>query len=532
MSEEAPLRDLTIYLLKPDVKAVRDALRAPDRLKDFKLNTVGGSLIGELFVKPPKPHPPAWAEFFQDHIDPAELGRVSSTSAVFLLKTLDRIFAIAFGQGRYLLVPDSWEERFGLKTVLNSIEPDRLRSLDKRTFDALSTQSRIQSNREGAAPDFGLDIEQDLVRAVTGKPSDENFGRMLSGMDSLHCSVRVTLDSIKPVLRQYLAKSESDDYRKSFPWVDHIAEVTDRTVIASLDEAMVAVVNGTRDRCWLCVPEIINWANTSGFRYSLTSRAPAYSDLHFEGFFESFNAPVDLEALKRRRASRVDNQGIVLDDWAIYRCVYCELDHEGKSYVLSGGKWYRIDSDFVESVNEFYAALPRYDDDLPEYNDADEGKYCERVAEGAGDRFALMDKKLIPIGGAHGKVEFCDLFTARKDLIHVKRYGASSVLSHLFSQGVVSGEAFRADADYRSEALKLLPAEYRFFDAKAALAASDYQVVFAVISDKQGDLKLPFFSRVNIRHACRRLNAFGYKTALAKIKVADELAKLKKYEGK
>jgi uncharacterized protein (TIGR04141 family) len=49
------------------------------------------------------------------------------------------------------------------------------------------------------------------------------------------------------------------------------------------------------------------------------------------------------------------------------------------------------------------------------------------------------------------------------------------------------------------------------------------------VSEKTGQLDLPFFSKVNLRHAVRRLEAFGYKVALAKIGVDDAFAKKKKY---
>jgi uncharacterized protein (TIGR04141 family) len=46
----------------------------------------------------------------------------------------DRLFALTFGQGRFLLHPDAYEEWFGLVVTLNSIGSDALRSIDKRTF--------------------------------------------------------------------------------------------------------------------------------------------------------------------------------------------------------------------------------------------------------------------------------------------------------------------------------------------------------------------------------------------------------------
>jgi hypothetical protein len=56
----------------------------------------------------------------------------------------------------------------------------------------------------------------------------------------------------------------------------------------------------------------------------------------------------------------------------------------------------------------------------------------------------------------------------------------------------------------------------------------EYRIVFAVISQSEGDLRLPFFSRVSLRHVVRRLEGFGYRVALAKIAVSETARKLKR----
>jgi hypothetical protein len=42
---------------------------------------------------------------------------------------------------------------------------------------------------------------------------------------------------------------------------------------------------------------------------------------------------------------------------------------------------------------------------------------------------------------------------------------------------------------------------------------------------------LPFFSRVTLRQAWRRLTGLGYRVYLAKVQVAEERAKLKRYKN-
>ena len=184
MDEKPPQITLTIFLIKEDKADVDSFVPKKGSLDCYTLQD-GRTVIGDLYVKKSVPRPPGWGKLFKEYIDPKNLGKASSTAAVFVLKVGGRWFAITFGQGRYLLKPECWEERFGLLVSLNSIGQNKIKSIDKRTFDALSTHSKIQSSQEAAPQEFGLDIEQDLVRAVTGSPTDEKLGHRLSGMDAL-----------------------------------------------------------------------------------------------------------------------------------------------------------------------------------------------------------------------------------------------------------------------------------------------------------------------------------------------------------
>lgn len=529
--EETPLRSVTIYLLREDIVRPEEALRSPAKLKSFDVGS-GSARIGRLYVQSSRPQVPRWAKLFSNYLDVNELGRVSTSSAVFLVQIKKRLFALTFGQGRHLLNPGAWEERFGLKVALNCIEENHLRSIDKRTFDAIARHTRVQSSREAAPPDFGLDIEQDLLRAVTGTPTDERLGKKLDGMDALHVLARVEISELGEMLSMYLEKFHDTTYKKVFPWVDHIAEVSNPKTIDELDQRLMDRVNSEDlDRCWLAVPEVVDWAEISGFRYGFGARTPEYHDLHFPEFLASLRegSSVTLEVLKRRHAHCIGDEGHEIDEWPIYQCIYCEIEHNGDSYLLSGGKWYRVNRDFVTEVNADFERLPRFPRALADYDDDTEAAYCERVAGAGGGQYALMDRKTIQIGGGYSKVEFCDLFSQAKDLVHVKRYGGSSVLSHLFSQGLVSGEAFRSDTKFRQDVDALLPRTHKMADPSMAPNASDYQIVFAVVSDSPDPLTLPFFSKINLRHAARRLQAIGYRVAISKISVCDNRRALQRF---
>jgi uncharacterized protein (TIGR04141 family) len=103
-------------------------------------------------------------------------------------------------------------------------------------------------------------------------------------------------------------------------------------------------------------------------------------------------------------------------------------------------------------------------------------------------------------------------------MVHVKRYGNSSVLSHLFSQGVVSGELFVSDREFREKLNVKLPAGHKLANPILRPDPTQYEVVYGIISNMDGPLDIPFFSKVTLRNARRHLTGFGYQVTLAKIR--------------
>ena len=534
-------RQITIsaYLIKENRAKPRPVIADPRHLKQKRVTLRNGTRC-ELYVRLMAARPPKWANFLHAYADSEFLGKNQSTGAVLFMPVEDRLFAVTFGQGgRFILDQDCWEERFGLLVVLNSIEQDQIKTIDKSTFDALTTHSKIQTSREASPQDFGIDIEQDLVRAVTGTPKDKTLGQRLTGMDAIKSSSKTTIEDLASLLKRHLEQSRSAAYRTTFPWVDHIAEVKGAALLEVLNEKLVDRIRSEEfDHCWLAVPDIIEWAEVDGFRYGLKSRNAKYHDLHLSDFVDEIReargedfspSNINLNLLKHRDVLCIGDDDQTIRRWSLYACLYCELDYEGHTYLLSGGKWYRLDRDFVTEVNRYFDQLPRFDVALPEYNDDSEETYNARVCDRS-TNFALMDQKLITYGGPRSGIEFCDIFTRSKDIIHVKRYGQSKVFSHFFSQGTVSGELFHTQADFRRTVDAKLPPTHKIPDPRKVPDRDEYRVIFAIVSDTEGSaLTIPFFSRLNLRAACNRLVGYGYRVALCKIPVNEMRRKTKRY---
>jgi uncharacterized protein (TIGR04141 family) len=291
-----------------------------------------------------------------------------------------------------------------------------------------------------------------------------------------------------------------------------------------LDEELVKeIAVGQTASIWLAVPEIVQWVRISRFRFISPGSTLEYPDIHLDNFVKAVGTvPVTVELLKKKQVVTIDENGDKLHQWSVYKCLYAELDYGGHSYVLSGSKWYVVDKSFVNDVNAENDAIKDYDSSFPEYKHPTEGAYLDAVAKGDTAKYALMDQNWIMYPS---KMEFCDLYTATKDICHVKKYGQAGVLSHLFAQGLISGELFRSDAKFRQKVNEKLPTAYQLVDHNAAPKQDEYRIMFAIVSDRPGALRIPFFSRLNFKHAAKRLEAYGYRVAKAKIAVDDAFSK-------
>lgn len=504
---------LNIYLIKSSIGNIDDIIVN----ESVRLHI---SSVGEFAFEDSHQNVPDWMhKFFGAALRGVNIFAASARAVLVVPVQHEQetvTFAIAFGSGRYLLKDGVSEERFGLKVALNSVDAT-LRGIDKTNLGSIPKHSREQMSRDVGVGEFGIDIEQDLVRAVTARSRDPTFGKIVTGRDSLSVSVPVDIGGIEPFLRHCVDRYRSSDYKAAFDWIDQIAEVRDGTREDALNAVLVAQIQqGDFDKIWMAVPEVISWEDVAGFRYLRKKRADLHDDLHLAEFLESLDGdPVTLDDLKDSPVHMISASTDEVHSWPAFKCLYAEVESDGKLHVLNNGKWYEVASDFTSQVLRDYQAIEESAIDLPRCAVRSEGDYNRAVAQERG--MCCLDNNPIVHGGGHSKIEFCDLLSRDKKIIHVKRYGNSSVLSHLFAQGVVSGELFISDPEFRTKLNAKLPAELRLLDPGPRPAADQYEVVYGIVSKSQRPLDLPFFSKVSLRNARRRLMGYGYKVTLKKI---------------
>lgn len=533
MDKEKNVVHLSIYLAKETIarrdQIIKDGCDGPAEI------SISGGGKGYLYWKSPHPEYPKWTSLFEDAMDIKQIGKTAGVSAAFVLKAEGRYFVLTFGQGgRFLIEDDVCEERFGLLVALNSVDRESFRCVDKQSLDAIQSHTRIQSGEETTADQFGLDVEQDMLKAIVGAPKDFRLGNRMTGTDSLSVSVRMDLSDLPSLLKLYKEKYEQDLSKTDYGWVNNISVVKSTSaLIAALEDRLVEkFVKKDHSNLWLAIPEIIDWNLVSGFIYA-GGKGVLNPDIDLQGFLSTLNGkPVSIDLLKHRHVQCADaDHKYVFKRWPVYKCLYAEIDYEGKKYILNDGKWFNVSVNFVERTNAEFGKIDVSSLELPVYAGGGEGKYNKDVCVKHPAQFALLDdKNKIFHGGGRGQVEVCDLFSIDKQLVHVKIYGKSSVFSHLFSQGFVSGQLLQLDVEFRKKVKAKLAWPFSdLIDVGTGPKEKEFTVVFAVISDSpEKVLYLPFFSRVNLNNTWKVLRGFGFNVQLLKIAVDPVYAKTKK----
>lgn len=520
----AKTNKLSIYLIKLEYKTFEEIVK-----DGTKAHPIEG--VGTFYGQESHTNPPDWVnDFFLGALAGSFSIFTASARGLLLTKIGEeanqRIFAIVFGLGRHLLNDDVFEERFGLKVVLNTVVRSSLRSIDKTTLGSVPKQSREQMSRESEASNFGIDIEQDLINAVTGRSKNPKLGKTIAGRDPLSISVKIDLNEIQDFLPICLTSFESEDYKQDFEWIDQIKDVKDSRTLDTLNSWLVdRLAHEELDRIWMAPPTVLDWVDVKGFRYAKRKTGLLHSDLDAREFLATLgDEAITLDLLKSKQvfvvSAKTDD---VSDHWNSFACFYAEAHIDGDIFILNNRKWYKIASSFTQQVLDDFANLPESEIVLPAYVQANEGQYNEALPATIPNAIC-MDRKMIGYGGGHSSIEFCDLLTSDGHLVHIKRYGGAAQFSHLFNQGVVSGELFVQEFGFRQKLNKLLPQNFRLADPTQRPNPSDYEIVFAIISKSNNPLDIPFFSKVGLRNARRRLEAYGYRVRKKKISSLVEAA--------
>ena len=510
-----------------------------------------------LYVSGKTEKEPPWATYLRTGFsDLPKLLNIKTTAALLIIgvdhKGKKIHFALSFGFGRYLLGPASYLHDYGLKVALNAIykglpkgvevDTNIIQSLDLKTVSENTIHTRRQSNRRASFDTFGVDVQRDILRSITGQPADEKWGSRISGSDSVTLTCEVDFGDLGDRCKQVEGLYRRKDYREFVGWIDHIKPVTDPSLISALEASLLkklAKDAGDLGTLELAPPEIVDWDSIKHFSFSFDPK-PTYKELSLADFL----AALDRKDLRKRltvkqlksgfRIRAFDHDEELYREWNALQCLSGELSYQNKTYILEEGGFTAVDGKYLSDVDSFIRSLREYGGKfpkcLPNWKEDD-----FNVNSGLLPNYVLMHKHTVTLPEKTTPIEVCDLLSADKCFIHVKPKFSSSTLSHLFSQGYVSGELFSTNMTYRSRTFDGIRAELSQKKSKSALTAPlqkladskpestdprDYKIVYAIIGDWKGKefvAKLPFFSKLNLRRFALDLKSMGYEVMCKRI---------------
>ncbi|MCV7091649.1 DUF6119 family protein [Mycobacterium interjectum] len=524
---------LTIYLLQ-EISDADEAIAMGKTPTKVPVSDQGG-LSGNFYYVTKPPKTPGWVQFVRGVAPTLPDVFSSSASGLLVAKAHDRYFALTFGYGRSLLDLSKIERQFGLRVALNRIDPTQLRSMDTKTFEDLVVNRTTQTSKKTDIPTFGIDISSDILRAVTGEPRDPSLSKRLSGADALVLGTTKNAADLPEMLGDILAAFSEDSYKDNFSWIDHLALVTDSSLIDLLDERLAdQLVGGDTSITHMAMPETINWEDIEAFK--IAGSKELFEDLDIDEYLGALSTPrseITVKKLKGRQVTvKFLRSGQSDERCTLYNCLISEQRVNDQLYVLIEGKWLAISDSLAEEVDAFAGRLPSSAVTLIN-STAGESEYVynQRLAASQAGKLINLDKKIKVPGGASSGIEVCDVLSSAGEFIHIQRKSRSSTLSHLFAQGSVSATTFLSDGTFRDKIrteientvapgqrdqwLELVP------DASSPVDRSKYAVSYGVIanSDKQGADWLPFFSKLNLMQQGKQILSMGFQLSVSRISI-------------
>lgn len=482
-----------------------------------------------LYFRPSHTNVPKWYNKFLGQDD----GEVYSASpAAFFFRDvifLDRKyrFAITFGGGEAGLDMEKMEDKFGLRIALNLGE--KFITVKKSSIASTMSKCNEQAIKALDLVDFGVDYEKDMVYGVTTVPKDKDFAEgYITGSSFLAVTKNISLSEIDQYLIKCIEISQKRDYHDKYPFVDYIDEIkSDKTLIVDLQKKIFeAFFQKKYDRVWIAPADLIEREDITDYTFSYNDTEKKYPEITAENAMDFIEfCKVKESEMTTRRFKRfkilINYSGSSSRDieWTFYECLYAQIEYNGKEYVLNNQHFYMIETEYLKIINDRYNNLPQDYSPLPPFTQPgqSEGKYIEEVCKSNSDLYVDLDAKTVPFGTA---IEICDIFRkCDNSFIHIKKYGSSQLLSHLFSQAFVSASSF-SNIDGR----KLFTSKMQAEDPTLLLPRDPkrFSVVMAIIS-KEDSLpgilpSIPFFSKVNITTTAERIRRYGYQTKVMFIK--------------
>jgi uncharacterized protein (TIGR04141 family) len=530
-------RTLNIRLLRSG-RTIADAFSesfSPGADRALQQRAWTGIEGAQVFVGQIYSNPPGWRTFIAEGYGEIPEGIFTGgAGAVIFIPVGNRTMAVCFGHVHIALNDDAFERQFGLKVTLNAVPRGQLRTLDLATPDAVTFQKRVQASKDSDLLEFGVDMLRDLARVAGGTPSNSSFARFVAGKDSLSIASDVEADTLQAKCAQILQVYGQNTYQTEFAWVDNLKQVAEKDIVAKLDSKLFSAISelraGNASDLHMAPPEIVNYTEGSELHYNgFGSHGKTFHSLSIEDYVSelercAYAGDIDNVKENHRIAAKREGEEEFSEKWRIYDCFVFETalgtGTDQHHFVIFAGDWYRVEKKFKDRVEAFFESIPKVTI-IGATTCRNERQLIADVHTNRPDLLKLDQVPINPGGVSYANLEACDFFSTDKQFIHLKDGHSSGPISHLWSQGVVSAEAFVSDPEFRKKLRAKVRSFGRGFEghlpkSTEKVVRDDYEVVFGIMRKPyaDGSVGLPFFSKVSLQASVQRIMQFGLPVAI------------------
>ncbi len=514
---------ITVRLSKPNVPIQR-LLKANHQLTGPITNwaNIGGS---EVYYGTVYAGTPSWLNFLNSGTSTTvtNLSNVGAAALIFV-PINNRYMILSFGYANSKLSSYGLERDFGLRVVLNSIDPDKVKSIDTKIMGNVIMNKRTQLSKDKKIEDFGFEINKDFLRHIAGKPSSTSFASMISGSDSLNMNCDISITNISQKINDIYAFYSGTTYQTNYSWIDDIKNVKDGVLLPLLNDQLILAFNsllaGNTNDLYVACPTIIDYGLVDHYRvrgyrslveFNIIEIDNLIADLVTQGI-----TTVTLADLENFYIEAINTDGNVVSHWKIYDWLIYEHFLTGIQYIYNDGEWFEISNNFFSSTNTAwnniitssteYLILP------PTTHKTEEGYIAAYLP--VKSKEIIFDRKLFYKYGVTNSVEICDLYNSSREFIHIKEGNSSAKLSHLFNQGFVSATLFLNDVYFRDDiSIKLNSHKTLLATIGSIINSSKYTVVYRILK-KGSTITIPFFSKLTLLDVHKKIKNMGYKFRL------------------
>ncbi len=520
----AKSKNFSVYLLKNGFNA-HNSLKDEHNLTLLNEADTRIPAGGIMYYGQNPTRSPWWKEYWGISQDL----RQTSVSAIVFLPVNDRWFAITFGASYHNLKENSYEYDFGLRTTLNTLDPEKIKSTDLLMPETAKRQ-RIQIPSASSLTYFDFNTDESIVKRLTGAVKEEyrDLLRNATGSSSLRFATACEASELVELCSNLLKIYVRQDYEVSFPDLHNIIPIKDPDLISSLESQLLTAFQEESMSLTLGIPDIVDYSTNFKVKYrGAAKRSKEYEDVYISNYREYLNECQvnidDVSLFGKHTLCILDENGNLLQTFSIYKSLLFDCTHNNETYHLCDGYWYEINTNFIERLKtELDPIFVDTHDVLCECNQKREDAYNTEARRRSPEELNVycLDKCSIAPKGQRN-VEPCDLIAVKNstaELIHNKISTRSACLSHLFNQGVNSVILLRQNAEAKDK-LKELVRHDNILEER--IDNEQYTVTYGIITNKTRELRsdaLPIFSRISLLRCVKTLNLMKIPTTVFLIK--------------